>query len=576
MMKQITILLTILFAALTFTSCGTNFQELNTSFTPSATLSLGNEFTSAYDIAAVSSSLYSTDADGINAVNLETGVSEKLSEGEYAFCSSNGTAAYFYNPSLGEITCIDGGKQAVIKSDSLACSADDFAVTDGYLAALSSGELIITDKSGANCRTDKLADGVVGIYPYKENKLFVTVGDVSGFVTAINVYDIDTQKSSKINGITSADSFGHIAYYDYDSSVLAVIYNRALDVHSLYSFKLDGNKASAMTRLTDLEPSAKIAVSQNVISIVEAQGYRCYDYNNKPPQITVIYFDYIVNTDLELIARTFEKNEGIIVNLVRYENENDVAIVETKLMAGDKDVDIYYIAGMGIPPVYREGAYTELSQYEALTQKLEANPTADYLCNYDGNRYGVPIKVKYESKDLLISPGVDSYEPMKQMIFDDFGKRGNVASKYIYKNINPMTEEYLDQNGDELFEVFKWLYAHPDDPYENDVYPEDMSLIWSDYLILNRNSENKELAVKLLEYAVDLQSGSVKPASGELMYFYPELDTQRLHLAYHAGYRYRDILALPIVELNKTDGSDEALRKLAQDTARSIKLRMEG
>ncbi len=290
------------------------------------------------------------------------------------------------------------------------------------------------------------------------------------------------------------------------------------------------------------------------------------DNSEKPDELTLMY--YGVDDDLELIAHAFEEESGVKVNLIHYE-QDDVSEVETKLMAGDKDIDLFYTQSVNIASVLRAEAFVDLYEHDEIKARIESNEFAKYMSVHDGRCIGIPMKGSYLSATECINPSMESLFGYTEQA-KEYHSHGNLKIKYRQKNVDAINGKYLDPDGDELFKVLQWLYHHPDDPAQNDIYPEDSQELGAEYLIINKASKNKDLAVQLCAYAFDLISGAKTSEHGKPMHYYPEIDgIESIPIGWKS--KPTENITMPTAEqISATGGDEEALKKLAQDTARQI------
>ncbi len=292
----------------------------------------------------------------------------------------------------------------------------------------------------------------------------------------------------------------------------------------------------------------------------------------QPPEasssaLTIMY--YGVCDDLELMVAEFEKERSLDSNLLHYERE-DVGKVETKLMAGDSDVDLFYSSSVNVSAVVRVGAFADMYTFPQLKERIESDEFAKFVSTYDGKCFGVPLQCVYGSKDLSINPSMSVFPSYSEEAMAWYN-HGNLMAKYSSYEINAVKEEYYDLDGEKLYEIFRWLYDNPDDPFENPVYPEEYKTADSEYLIMNTESRNKELAAEFCAYVFDRMSGAEE--SG-ITHYYPKLEGYE---NVTASWNRYDSLILPTVsDITATDGSEESLRKLAEETAREIRKHIQG
>ncbi len=269
-------------------------------------------------------------------------------------------------------------------------------------------------------------------------------------------------------------------------------------------------------------------------------------------------------SEINHVIEEFEEMYGWKINIVDYDIEKDYYALQTKVMAKDKDIDIVYSPTLDIFNLINSEYYEDLSKYDGLKSRIEGNEFAKYACSYNGEYFGVSIFPSITTKDAV---------PISRTI-----------KKYILYNINLVEGIYRDSDGEELFEVLKHYYQYPDDPIDTPYYAEDCDYISSEYLVINPYSKNKDNAVKFLEKAFDYISGDIEYADerGNIYtarYPYPDVD-DLIGVYLYWMHNDSDNITKPIGDaLNsalKSDGSDEALRKLAKDAAREVRQRLEG
>lgn len=265
---------------------------------------------------------------------------------------------------------------------------------------------------------------------------------------------------------------------------------------------------------------------------------------------------------LSIIRQYMEEVEN--VNIVEFPIENGIEQLNTKLMAQDTDIDLFYDVTFYMYTYIKMSYYTDLSQFGALKERIESNNFARCAASCNGGYIGIPLNSCY---------------------FDYATVDCNwTIDKYLAKNLSALNGEFKDPDGEELYKVLRHFYDHPDDPREGAPYNEDFKMIDASFLIMNPSSEKKEKAAEFMAYLFDFINGgfelSGKYGKTTPCTPYPELeDTSDIHLAW--DYQPWSImepvrLAWNDVRDGKTDGSEKALRKLAQDAARGVLMRLEG
>ncbi len=147
--------------------------------------------------------------------------------------------------------------------------------------------------------------------------------------------------------------------------------------------------------------------------------------------------------------------------------------------------------------------------------------------------------------------------------------------KYGYKNINLFTNEYSDPDGEELFEVLRHLYNNQEDTKIDPYYDFEYHYSVTSYLFMNKYSVNKDVAADFMCYMFDALNKDIESA---VHMTYPVPDEGAEYTPYWL-YWSNDLVE-PLTsakdELMISDGSDEAIRKLAEDAARGLRMRLEG
>lgn len=259
---------------------------------------------------------------------------------------------------------------------------------------------------------------------------------------------------------------------------------------------------------------------------------------------------------LKTVGDEFAEDNGISIKYIFFESEDEIRNLDIMLMANDTKIDVYCTTTLDVAKYIRLGYYTDLGQYDNLKALIESNSVVKYVSDFDGEYIGIPAFPRYDNKQryLYMSP---------------------MLLTYYFENIDGFTGEYLDPNGEKLFEVFKYLYANDGDIVEYPLEEVDFICVTcEEYMIMSPFSEHKDLAAKYLECMFEFYK-TARP------YPYPSLDDVSFENAYldwrSMHYYVREPITLACRdELLATDGSDEALRKLAKEAAREVRQRLEG
>ncbi len=258
--------------------------------------------------------------------------------------------------------------------------------------------------------------------------------------------------------------------------------------------------------------------------------------------------------DVEVAIHDYEILNGIEINVIKYgEGKWDQFV--TKALAQDKDFDLFMPVPAQIPGIIISDAYQDLSGYPDIKSRLYGNDLVKSLADYDGTLIGVPC--------------------CTQLNYSSDSSSSRTLFKYGYKNINTFTGEYSDPDGEELFEVLKHLYNNPEDTREDQFYDFEYYGVMTQYVFMNRSSQHKDAAASFLCYLYDILNKDIESAA---YLTYPEVEEGIEHvpgwLFWPAD--YIEPFSEAKEEALKSDGSDEAIRKIAQEAALGFRMRLEG
>lgn len=293
----------------------------------------------------------------------------------------------------------------------------------------------------------------------------------------------------------------------------------------------------------------------------DAEDYRQFDsdleYDENAITIAIrggIDFPDIIKQYMRTVA-----NVNIIEYTIDYEDKDDILI---KLMAEDTDIDIYVTNAMDIYTFVEKGYYVDLAQYDSLKQRFDEMPFAKAAATVSGEYIGAPTMSFYYDSST--------------------GTSGDTADKYLINNLDCVNGEYLDEDGEELYEVFRHLYDHPDDPKDSQLYSEEFCSIGTEYMFISPYSTKKEQAVDFLKYYLDVMAGKIEPEGYTITRAFPTGDNYDEAVLFwnHDCWSIVEPIRKAIYDIrynsDSVDGSDEALRKLAQEAARQVEMRLEG
>ncbi len=267
--------------------------------------------------------------------------------------------------------------------------------------------------------------------------------------------------------------------------------------------------------------------------------------------------------ELYYVLEEFEKEYGWKIEILNFDIESDAYALQTKVLAKDKDIDIVYSPTLNLPQLIKDKYYVDLGKYDSLRSKIESNAFTKHVCCYNGDYFGIAIYPRV----------ITASEQLASL----------TNFKYIFSNLDLVEGKYDDPNGEELFNILKHYYEYKDPATEPQYYSEEFPYISSEYLIINPYSKNKDNAALFLEKCFDYLNGdkTYSDRSGNVISAgqpYPNGDdySNMYLLNMYATYDITSIIGDAINAAKESDGSDEALRKLAKDAAKEVRKRLEG
>lgn len=257
----------------------------------------------------------------------------------------------------------------------------------------------------------------------------------------------------------------------------------------------------------------------------------------------------------ETVIHEFEKAYQTKVNVISY-TESRWDNMLTKLLANDSDFDLFVPIDGDLADTVRMNAYEDLSQYEEISSRISSNSLISSLSEFEDSVVGLPYRLElHYSGDR---PAAGTY------------------FKYFHKNVNLFTNEYKDADGEEYFEVLKHLYNNPEDSKDNSYYDFDYHYAHVNYLFLNKYSANKDLAIKFMCTVYDYAN---KDLTGEYYVdIYPEYEEgiEYYPLWLFWDYQLAEPLGDAMTSVKECDGSEETIRKLAEEAVKGFRMRLEG
>lgn len=259
--------------------------------------------------------------------------------------------------------------------------------------------------------------------------------------------------------------------------------------------------------------------------------------------------------EMESIVSLYEEKYGVDVNVIKYADDNEWNKFATKLLSQDSDFDLFMPVEAQLGSVIRNGLYQDLSAYEDVSSRIESNSLTNMISSVEGGLIGVPCYTQTFSSTN--SSGADT------------------LFKYCYKNVNLYMGVNSDTEGEELFEVLKHHYGHPDDEKENAFYDFEYNEALTSYVFMNKFSQKKEQAAEFLCFLFDVFNNDIE-STVYLLYPLIEDGSEYVPSWLYYTYEFVEPIANAFEATLESDGSDEALRKLAQEAIRGMRMRLEG
>lgn len=551
---------------------------------------------SALSHAQIEKTLYIIDGTAAYSLNIETGESARLFETAADSIASYGDTIYLLDSQSGEISLysISGEKLDSFVCESLkGLKVLGYEVTDNYIVVLgfiqgdSARKIITIGRESKTVETEKdLKSYYNNICSYTKDKVFITyIADgLDKFLYTFDAKSGELEKKRVILTGAYQNNCSSVCYNPKaDTVILAVPFGA--DKISLIEYQLDSEDNTVLARLDCTEGIALgcrcISVYENIVSaLLGGNAYQCFDYNNPPQYITIAYTDIMGgsagSSDLERIIANYEFSHDVIVRTTVY--SEDAGRLELKLMAGDKDIDLFSSSSIGEYSCIKSETYVDLGKFEDLGKKISSNVFVDFAAKTKDGYFGLPYEVVYQFK-------ADDSNPMPTSMVQTMSiqpQSGASAAivQYCIKNIDFEKGEYLDPDGDELYKALKYRYENPQGS-DKKLYDFEFSMIQSSYIIMNPNSEKQQLAAEFLEYFFDAMNGdiAINPILGtntEISLPFLKLNTiENVYLSWKV--EPKEVIDTIISAYNKapgTDGSNKSLKALAKEAAQGLAMRI--
>ncbi len=255
------------------------------------------------------------------------------------------------------------------------------------------------------------------------------------------------------------------------------------------------------------------------------------------------------------VADALTEELGWKIKIVTYDVDDHYKL-NTKLMSGDDDFDLYIDSSSDFSKYILGDFYTDLKQFEGLSEKISSNRLVDFAADYNGEYIGLPLNLRYNEQLFA--------QNTSPTILD-----------YCAKNVDTLDKRFSDPDGKKYFEVLRHVYDNDGDVKEDAREYIDFACVESSYCIMSPNSKHKEAAALFLERAYDaIQNMPDDPFSGK----YPDIGDTDLSNAY-LTWKFMSIdVRQPIIDAYlaalESDGTDATLKKLAEEAASAVAMRI--
>ena len=559
-------------------------------WTPADDIVLPVETSEISDMQQIGKTLYFTVSDGIYSLSLESGESEKLCNGK--FSAAYGESLYVYDADTGALCEYSSGGD-LLSEKTLAVKGEDlsvygFYVTDDYYAFVChdySGSIPVVQYNVFDKNTlEKLnsfngdtydVNSALNHYFYKGNSLIkakVWRADERYIeISEVNLESGETTDIIKANLDVSSYLRAYDLVYSPKTDTVIVILGPD-DPEEIFSLKLiefslsDPDNITRQKFYVDIADNTRyfVSVYENIVSVVctADNEYRYFDYLNPPESITLAC---TFSSNYDEIISGFEAETGILVRTVNYGIWNDINRLDIKLMAGDTDFDLFEPAYSDMHKYFVSGMYEDLSKYEGLKQRLDGNLAAGFVSSLGDSYVGIPTYIQnLNSTDVYPEDG----SPVTYSVAMPF-------MIYCIRNIDVTKGMYLDEDGEELYKLLKYLYDNPTGNPDENPFADDCQILSASFIIMNPSSSNKENSVKFLEYMFDALNGEIEGVVPESEQYIDLESTDGVYAYWRSlAWNYIEPINSAKMTISQCDGKNSTIREIAREAAAEVDMRL--
>ena len=555
-------------------------------FTPADDLALPIPSDEILDMVQIEKALYFLTDGAVHSLNIESGESKKLFDTDAEMFATHGGKLYTYSAETAKLSEYDASG-SVTNTLTLEVSDVDsvlgIAITDDYYVFKCEivGKMYIETYAFIYSReteeltvSNKMPLWGIDLYPYKGNKLLSVTEDSTFGAPYLGIFDAETGKNEKLRWLNT-EYWPAIAYCPKTDTALVfgvppkMTYNYSsvpmLEGNTpccIYEYSLDDEDEIVRNRYyfdTSYDTKLFVNIYENIVFAVSSADNECriYDYLNPPESITILGSLYDQN-----VIFGFEKETGILLKTAN----TDYDKLALKLMAGDDDFDIFNPVS-NFHNYVDAGACVDLKEIESLNSRISGNAAADLVASYDGKYFAVPVRFdNYSAEEYYPEDGSNrSYSLMVS------------EHNYYARNVDVGEGRYSDPNGDELYKLLKFLHDNPTGNRKKMPFGDDIMILYAHMYMLNPKSQNRDSAIRFLEYLFDCYNGDIPGIVPENQ-LNPRLESTE---NCYASWRCEDAsINIPVFEARNAvlspdaDFSNSELKKLARETAAKVRMRM--
>ncbi|MBR5680801.1 MAG: hypothetical protein IKX19_09125, partial [Clostridia bacterium] len=371
--------------------------------------------------------------------------------------------------------------------------------------------LFMINRESGEMRIAPVVSTVSKVFPYERNRVFLYNYGRSSDACYFAVYDTESEQEEERIPISQM-GVSDAEYCPYIDSLL--IYTRDDITRKMTLKQLDLSDQITRTLISygdAAAPNVKglIAAETNIVccGLTDSGTLRYFNLNEEHPLVTVAVYGY-PQASLQVLMSLFKEKHEIDVNVMQFDY-GEADKLNTKLLAQDGDIDVYYT--LGLTPAYYilRNAYCDLGQFDALAGNLSrCAPLIEAAASNNGEIFGVPTEF-----GIIDSAAEDN-------------PYNNSFYQYMATQIDLTKKEFRDEDGEALKILYQHYLAYPDDDGPAPPWGE-FRMVWCSYMIMNPASRHKEEAALFLNDLLSLYLGDFdgEAASFPLMQLvtkYPE------------------------------------------------------